>query len=74
MPEYNQILSLQFFQAAQVMEAVLPSNGNPYLSDGPSSQSGRIPDSGKDFSEIILCRIHGTFDYLMYPYYPAYMG
>ena len=24
--------------------------------------------------EIILCRIRGAFDYLMYPYYPAYMG
>ena len=24
--------------------------------------------------EIILCRIHGAFDYLIYPYYPAYMG
>ena len=24
--------------------------------------------------EIILCRIRGTFDYLIYPYYPAYMG
>ena len=24
--------------------------------------------------EIILCRIRGTFDYLMYPYYPAYMS
>lgn len=24
--------------------------------------------------EIILCRIRGAFEYLMYPYYPAYMG
>ena len=24
--------------------------------------------------EIILCRIRGAFDYLMYPYYPAYTG
>ena len=24
--------------------------------------------------EIILCRIRGAFDYLIYPYYPAYMG
>ena len=24
--------------------------------------------------EIILCRIHGAFDYLIYPYYPAYMN
>ena len=24
--------------------------------------------------EIILCRIRGAFDYLMYPYYPAYIG
>ena len=24
--------------------------------------------------EIILCRIRGTFDYLIYPYYPAYTG
>lgn len=24
--------------------------------------------------DIILCRIRGAFDYLMYPYYPAYMG
>lgn len=24
--------------------------------------------------EIILCRIRGTFDYLIYPYYPAHMG
>ena len=24
--------------------------------------------------EIILCRICGAFDYLMYPYYPAYTG
>ena len=24
--------------------------------------------------EIILCRIRGAFDYLMCPYYPAYMG
>ena len=24
--------------------------------------------------EIILCRIHGAFDYLIYPYYPAYTG
>lgn len=23
---------------------------------------------------IILCRIHSSFDYLMYPYYPAYMS
>ena len=23
---------------------------------------------------VILCRIRGTFDYLMYPYYPAYTG
>ena len=23
---------------------------------------------------IILCRIRGAFDYLMYPYYPAYIG
>ena len=26
------------------------------------------------YLEIILCRIRGTFDYLMYPYYPAYTG
>ena len=24
--------------------------------------------------EIILCRICSAFDYLIYPYYPAYMG
>lgn len=24
--------------------------------------------------EIFLCRIRGAFDYLMYPYYSAYMG
>jgi len=24
--------------------------------------------------EIILCRMRGSFDYLMYPYYPAYTG
>lgn len=24
--------------------------------------------------EIFLCRIRGAFDYLMCPYYPAYMG
>ena len=24
--------------------------------------------------EIILCRILGAFDYLMYPYYPTHMG
>ena len=24
--------------------------------------------------EIILCRIRGAFDYLMYPYYPAYIS
>ena len=24
--------------------------------------------------EIILCHIRGAFDYLMYPYYPVYMG
>ena len=23
---------------------------------------------------VILCRIRGAFDYLIYPYYPAYMG
>ena len=22
---------------------------------------------------IILCRVHSSFDYLMYPYYPAYI-
>ena len=24
--------------------------------------------------EIIICRVCSSFDYLMYPYYPAYMG
>ena len=24
--------------------------------------------------EMILCHIRGTFDYLMYPYYPAYIS
>ena len=24
--------------------------------------------------DIVLCRIRGAFDYLMYPYYPAYMS
>ena len=36
-----------------------------------------IPNSTKPNQfclEIILCRIHGAFDYLIYPYYPAYMG
>ena len=23
---------------------------------------------------VILCRIRGAFDYLIYPYYPAYTG
>ena len=24
--------------------------------------------------EIILCRVYSSFDYLIYPYYPAYTG
>ena len=24
--------------------------------------------------EIIICCIYSSFDYLIYPYYPAYMG
>lgn len=24
--------------------------------------------------EIIICRVCSAFDYLIYPYYPAYMG
>lgn len=23
---------------------------------------------------IIICRVYSSFDYLIYPYYPAYMG
>jgi len=49
-----------------------PKEGVLRLSDSVYNSTSTNPN--QFCLEIILCRIRGAFDYLIYPYYPAYMG
>ena len=43
----------------------------PYKIINASSYYSHSTKPNQFCLEIILCRIHGAFDYLIYPYYPC---
>ena len=77
---FERLIALYFYNNSNYVAILLPRSiynrqkSSIFKAFWPFGDHSHSTKPNQFCLEIILCRIRGAFDYLMYPYYPAYMG